>query len=81
MRQGKKTSADFVESETIELKQDYSESIRKDIIAFANTSGGTIYIGVADDGTVVGVSSPDLMIQRIANMARDAIRPDDVHSL
>ena len=32
MRQGKKTSADFVESETIELKQDYSESIRKDTL-------------------------------------------------
>ena len=76
MRQGEKASAGFLESETIELKLDFSESIRKDIIAFANTSGGTIYVGVADDGTVVGVSSPDLMIQRIANMARDAIRPD-----
>ena len=72
----KKASAGFLESETIELKLDYTDSIRKDIIAFANTSGGIIYIGIADDGTVVGVSSADLMIQRIANMARDAIRPD-----
>ena len=71
MRQGEKASTGFLESETVELKLDYTESIRKDIIAFANTSGGTIYIGVADDGTVVGVSSPDMMIQRIANMARD----------
>ena len=76
MRQGKKASTGFLESETVELKLDYTENIRKDIIAFANTSGGTIYIGIADDGTAVGVSSPDLMIQRIANMARDAIRPD-----
>lgn len=76
MGQGKKASAGFLESETIELKLDYSESIRKDIIAFANTNGGTIYVGVDDDGTVVGVPSPDRMIQRIANMARDAIRPD-----
>jgi ATP-dependent DNA helicase RecG len=76
MRSWEKASVTFQESETVELKLDYAESIRKDIIAFANTSGGTIYIGIADDSTVVGVSSPDLMIQRIANMARDSIRPD-----
>ena len=40
----------FQETESIELKQDYSESIRKDIIAFANTNGGTIYVGVSDNG-------------------------------
>ena len=31
MGQGKKASAGFLESETIELKLDYSESIRKDM--------------------------------------------------
>ena len=76
MRQNKKALTSFLESETVELKLDYTDSIRKDIIAFANTSGGIIYIGNADDGTVVGVYSADQMIQRVANMARDAIRPD-----
>ena len=76
MRQNKKALTSFLESETVELKLDYTDSIRKDIIAFANTSGGIIYIGIADDGTVVGVYSADQMIQRVANMARDAIRPD-----
>ena len=33
----------FQETEAIELKQDYSESIRKDIIAFANTEGLTAH--------------------------------------
>ena len=66
----------FQESETVDLKQDYSESIRKDIIAFLNTNGGIIYIGVNDDGKVTGVSSTDQLIQRIANMVRDSIRPD-----
>lgn len=66
----------YKESENMELKQDYSESIRKDIIAFANTRGGTIRIGVKDNGETVGVPSPDQMIQRIANMVRDSIRPD-----
>ena len=66
----------FQETESIELKQDYAESIRKDIIAFANTNGGTIFVGIRDNGEVIGVSSPDQMIQRISNMVRDSIKPD-----
>ena len=64
VKAGKMTQSVFQESETVELKLDYSESIRKDIIAFANTGGGTIYIGIADNGEVIGVSSVDEMIQR-----------------
>lgn len=66
----------YQESETMELKQEYAESIRKDIIAFANTNGGVIYIGVKDGGEVAGVSSPDQVIQRVSSMARDSIKPD-----
>ncbi len=76
MKEDSKVPTVFQESETVELKLDYSESLRKDIIAFANTSGGVIYIGISDDGSIAGVSSVDHMIQRVANMARDAIRPD-----
>ena len=56
----------YQESETVELKQDFSENIRKEIIAFANSRGGKIYIGVLDNGEVIGVPSADQMIQRIA---------------
>ena len=66
----------FEESETVDLKLDYSDSIRKDIIAFANTDGGTVYVGVKDSGEAAGVASPDQMIQRISNMVRDSVRPD-----
>lgn len=66
----------YQESETMELKQEYAESIRKDIIAFANTNGGVIYIGVKDSGEITGVSSPDQTIQRVSSMARDSIKPD-----
>ena len=34
----------------MELKREYSEDIKKTIIAFANTEGGEILIGVDDDG-------------------------------
>ena len=38
--------------------------------------GGTIYVGVNDDGTGEGIETPDSMIQRIANGVRDWIKPD-----
>ncbi len=33
------------ESETIELKEIYTPDLKKEVVAFANTNGGTIYIG------------------------------------
>ena len=66
----------FQESETVELKQIVVEDIKKEIIAFANSADGTLYIGVSDDGIVVGVENPDATIQQISNMVRDSIKPD-----
>lgn len=67
---------DFRESETIELKSVVVEDVKKEIIAFANSNGGTLYIGVSDNGDVIGVSNTDEAIQQIANMVRDSIKPD-----
>ena len=66
----------FRESETIELKEVVVDEIKKEIIAFANCDGGKLYIGVQDDGTVVGVDDPDGVSLQISNMVRDAIKPD-----
>jgi predicted HTH transcriptional regulator len=47
------------ESSTIEFKRKVStyEKIAKEIIAFANSKGGTILFGIDDDTTVCGVES------------------------
>ncbi len=66
----------FRESETIELKEAVVDDIKKEIIAFANCDGGKLYIGVRDDGTVVGLDDPDSVSLQISNMVRDAIKPD-----
>lgn len=66
----------FMESETVELKSEIVPDICKEVIAFANTQGGTIYIGVRDDGTVVGIDNLDAAQLRLNNMIRDAIKPD-----
>ncbi|MDD2483795.1 MAG: putative DNA binding domain-containing protein [Eubacteriales bacterium] len=64
------------ESETVELKQSLTDDISKEIVAFANTDGGTIYIGVTNDGTEVGLSDVDSCYTRLTNIVRDAIVPD-----
>lgn len=66
----------FIESETIELKSSVVADLCKEVIAFANTRGGTLYIGVEDNGTVIGVDSADRVTLQINNMVRDSIKPD-----
>lgn len=46
------------ESKVLEFKRDLSSvgPILKTIVAFANTAGGTLIIGLANDGNVIGIS-------------------------
>ena len=66
----------FAESEIVELKAEIVGHICKEVIAFANTKGGTLYIGVSNDGSVVGVKNTDQVILQLNNMIRDSIKPD-----
>ena len=64
------------ESNTIEYKQEFSDTILKDVIGFLNYSlGGHIYVGVDNVGVVYGVEKPDETQLRIINMLRDSIQP------
>ena len=49
----------YIESEVLELKTQFSDTICKDIVAFLNTNGGDLIIGIDDNGNVVGVNSID----------------------
>ncbi len=66
----------FKENEIVELKEMYTSSIRKEVIAFANTRGGEIYIGVSDKGDIIGVQDADYVMQQISNSLKDSIKPD-----
>lgn len=66
----------FTESELVELKSEVVSDICKEVIAFANTKGGTMYVGVQDDGHVLGVENADRVTLQINNMVRDSIKPD-----
>lgn len=66
----------FQETEAVELKAVAQDDIKKEVIAFANCDGGTIFVGVADDGAVQGVEDADGCALRVSNMVRDAVKPD-----
>lgn len=66
----------MLEGKNIEFKRQYTDDIKYAVLAFANTEGGTLYIGINDDGSVEGVENPDAVMLQVMNMIRDNIRPD-----
>ncbi len=54
------------EGEAVEYKKAWSNDCLKTIAAFANTRGGTLLVGVADAGQVVGWNGADKGQQAIA---------------
>ena len=66
----------MIENTVTEFKREYTDDIKYAALAFANTDGGEILIGVEDDGVIRGVEEVDGTLLRITNLLRDAIRPD-----
>ena len=64
------------ETENIEFKSQFTEEIYKEVIAFANTDGGIVYVGIDNDGNAIGLADVDQEYTRITNGIRDAIMPD-----
>ena len=66
----------YHESDHLELKEIVTTDLKKEIIAFANTSSGEILIGVDRRGVVVGLDNCDHEMEKVGNMIRDGIHPD-----
>ncbi|MBQ8165200.1 MAG: putative DNA binding domain-containing protein [Clostridia bacterium] len=64
------------ESENTEFKLQATDDLYKEIIAFANTDGGIVYIGIDNEENAVGLENVDKEYTRITNGIRDAIMPD-----
>jgi ATP-dependent DNA helicase RecG len=65
------------ESKTLEYKRDLSspERVMRALVAFANSAGGCVVIGVNDDRSIVGVADPLVEENRLANLVMDSITP------
>jgi ATP-dependent DNA helicase RecG len=59
------------ESYTVEFKRNVNSDISKELVAFANSSGGRVFIGIEDDGMVHGVQVSNELKARVQSMARD----------
>ena len=45
----------FIEDSRNELKEILNDKLEKEVVSFLNASGGNLYIGIADNGNVVGI--------------------------
>lgn len=50
-----------------------SADIKKEVIAFANSGGGIIYVGCDDEGNPYPLSNIDETLTQITNSTRDSI--------
>ena len=57
----------MTESQTIEFKQIWKDEYLKTICAFANTSGGNLYIGLDDDSKVIGIKDTKNILETLPN--------------
>lgn len=67
--QGENSSVEFKSANA------HPDSLAKEMIAFANTQGGALLIGVEDDGRISGLTDSVDHETRIANIARNNINP------
>ena len=66
----------YIESEKVELKAKYTDTICKEIVAFLNADGGQIFVGVDDSGNVVGVDKIDETLKKISDVITMQIEPN-----
>ena len=64
------------EDDKTEFKLELNDKLEKEVVAFLNSpKGGDIYIGVADDGSVVGVENVDKIQLAISDRIKNNILP------
>lgn len=62
------------EKHIIEYKSKWNDEWLQWICGFANADGGTLYIGIADEGHVVGLNNPKKLMEDIPNKIADKLR-------
>ena len=66
------------ESEKVEFKQSFNDEVIETIVAFANTSGGSVFIGISNTGKIIGASIGNETLQRWTNEIKNKTSPEQV---
>ncbi|OIP85069.1 MAG: hypothetical protein AUK44_00560 [Porphyromonadaceae bacterium CG2_30_38_12] len=63
------------ESDQIEFKTSFNEDVIVSLVAFANTKGGSVYVGIADNGKIIGVTLSAESVQQWVNSIKSKTVP------
>jgi ATP-dependent DNA helicase RecG len=66
------------EGYTVEFKRSLNSDFKKELVAFANASGGNILLGVNDDGTIASIKITNALRSEIQQHALDCDPPIDI---
>jgi len=55
----------------VEFKRNVNSDLAKELVAFANSSGGRVFIGIEDDGLISGIHINNDLRSRVEATARD----------
>lgn len=69
IRQGENSAVEFKNAAVT------NESLAREMVAFANSQGGIILVGVEDDGVITGITPDKHQETWVSNIARDAVTP------
>jgi ATP-dependent DNA helicase RecG len=61
-----------------EFKRNINSDLKKELVAFANASGGNIFLGIEDDGTVCGIQITNQLISQIQDAASECDPPVNI---
>jgi len=64
---------DVKEKQNYEFKQSWQDEAKKEIVSFANSNGGTVYIGIDDSGEIVGLDNSKDLMEKIPNQIHDIL--------
>ncbi|MCD6094277.1 MAG: putative DNA binding domain-containing protein, partial [Candidatus Omnitrophica bacterium] len=59
----------------VEFKESFNKSLSKEIVAFANSEGGRIFLGVSDEGKIKGIKITNKLKSQIQDIARNCEPP------
>lgn len=65
------------ENSFTEFKEEkvHSDDLASEIVAFTNTEGGRILLGISDNKEIKGISEPDMEMQRVENISHNNCEP------
>ena len=79
MRQYTRQDLDVIlkegEGYLVEFKESVSDSLSREMVAFANSSGGRIFIGISDDKRLVGIQNINRVKSQVQDIARNCDPP------